>query len=557
MVVDELVGILGFEIKGQEKLRQFNQSIETAARRVTMFAAAAATAAAGAAVMLGKSVISTSAEFEGYAATLETIEGSSEKARKALDWVAEFGKTTPYEVGEVTQAFVRLKAYGLDPMDGTLSAVGDAASAMGKGLMQGVEAIADAATGEFERLKEFGIKSKQAGDKVTFTWSQNGKELTKTVKKSSTEIVKFLKENFGQRFSGAMLRQSKTWNGMMSNLGDSWVDFQRRIGEGGFFEAVKSKLAGVLDYIAKLDADGTLDRWSRNLATAFTAASDIIGNLAVRIGRHVGTIAEIIERNKGAWEWLKWVLGALALRLFPITALLAVAALALDDFLTYMRGGQSVIGDFVKSLSDLMGADPDAVAEALTGLGLAAGGLSAAAGFVTGFSTAMFGLAAALAAVFGGYKLAKIAFDYLDQREAEISGIKAAENPKAKPGYIESGGYDEDGKFIYMDGNRRVDKPTVNTTAGFTDEALDYKLLLQNLEGNLAKTDAGNAAASIDQTVNDSRNQSVNVEVGGVTVNGVPNATGAVGAAVGSAIGNSAAGAAKLPPTRTVGSGAF
>jgi len=52
---------------------------------------------------------------------------------------------TPYPT-EVTDAFVKLKAYGIDPQAGALLAAGNAASAMGKGLNQAVEAIADAQT---------------------------------------------------------------------------------------------------------------------------------------------------------------------------------------------------------------------------------------------------------------------------------------------------------------------------------------------------------------------------------------------------------------------------
>ncbi|MDG4869117.1 hypothetical protein P8631_14065, partial [Guyparkeria sp. 1SP6A2] len=93
-------------------------------------------------------------------------------------------------------------------------------------FQSGLIAFADAATGEFERLKEFGIKAKTQGDDVTFSWTKNGKEMTKTVKKSSNEIRAFLLETMGDRFAGAMDKQSRTWNGMMSNLGDVWSSFQ-------------------------------------------------------------------------------------------------------------------------------------------------------------------------------------------------------------------------------------------------------------------------------------------------------------------------------------------
>jgi hypothetical protein len=64
MIVDELIAILGYETKGEGELKKFQQSIDQTAKRITLFAAAAAAAAAGALAALGKSVITTSAQFE-------------------------------------------------------------------------------------------------------------------------------------------------------------------------------------------------------------------------------------------------------------------------------------------------------------------------------------------------------------------------------------------------------------------------------------------------------------------------------------------------------------
>lgn len=168
MIVDELVAILGYDVRGEGELRKFNAGLDNAQQKASAFAASlirigavAATAAAAGMAALGRSVISTSAQFEGYAATLETIEGSSDKAQKSLAWISDFAKKTPFEVAELTEAFVRLRAYGMDPTSGLMESLGDASSAMGKSLMSAVEMIADASTGEFERLKEFGIRASQ------------------------------------------------------------------------------------------------------------------------------------------------------------------------------------------------------------------------------------------------------------------------------------------------------------------------------------------------------------------------------------------------------------
>lgn len=375
-IADELIALLGYEIEGEELVRRYEQSLDRVNKRLTKFAETAGRVAGVATTtlatgfgLLGRSVVQTSAEFETYQATLETIEGSADKARQSLDWIAEFGKTTPYEVSQVTEAFVALKAYGIDPIaNDALRTLGDTASAMGKPLMQAVEAFADAATGEFERLKEFGIRAKQQGDKVTFSWTQNGQEMTETVKKNSNDIRAFLLETMGDRFAGAMDRQSRTWTGMMSNLSDTWTDFKRRIGDAGFFNVVQGQLAGLLDWLRRLDEDGTLDRWAQNLSDALTFVANVFSAIATRIGENIMFLAE-------NWEHLQtpmMIIGALfafiIARAFPLITIFSFLALAIDDLLAYLQGGESIIGDFIQKLQDMTGVS-EGVAQAIVGLG--------------------------------------------------------------------------------------------------------------------------------------------------------------------------------------------
>lgn len=384
-IIDELVALLGYDIQGEADLRKFNKSLDNLEKKAVAVGAAMGRMAgiAGAAVVagftfLGKSVLDTSAKFESYAATLETIEGSAAGAETALDWIANFAKTTPYEVDELTAAFVKLRSYGLDPMDGTMETIGDTASAMGKSLDQAVEAWADATTGEFERLKEFGIRAKQTGDQVTFFWTENGREQSKVIKKTSSDIQEFLNDVMGKKFAGAMVRQSKTWNGMMSNLGDSWVDLQRRIGDAGFFDAVKNKLADVLDTVNEWATDGTIDKIASTMSAIFTGMVDAVGFFAERIGTHVSFIVENFDRLEpilkivgGAFLWM-------IAKAFPMVAIFTLAGIALDDFLTYLEGGESMIGNFVDWLGTIIPMT-DEVKTALAGLALAVGtGLAAA-----------------------------------------------------------------------------------------------------------------------------------------------------------------------------------
>ncbi|MGZ8370087.1 MAG: hypothetical protein ACXWVH_03420, partial [Caulobacteraceae bacterium] len=138
------------------------------------------------------------------------------------------------------EAFVRMKAYGIDPTDGALQTLGDTASGMGKDVMAAVESLADAVTGEFERLKEFGIKSSQKGGFVTFTYQniKSGKEMSVKVKKNAAEIRAALLGIWKGNYGGGMDAMSRTMTGRLSNISDAWGRFQRKIGDAGFFAHV-------------------------------------------------------------------------------------------------------------------------------------------------------------------------------------------------------------------------------------------------------------------------------------------------------------------------------
>ena len=108
--------------------------------------------------------------FAIMSAQLETATGSAEAAAKEFDKLEQFAAETPFLLQQSIDAFTKLKNLGLDPSRESMMSYGNTAAAMGKDLNQMIEAVADATTGEFERLKEFGIKSKSEGNKVSFTF---------------------------------------------------------------------------------------------------------------------------------------------------------------------------------------------------------------------------------------------------------------------------------------------------------------------------------------------------------------------------------------------------
>jgi hypothetical protein len=359
-VVDQLVALLQYKVEGQDKLKEFNRSLDALEKKgyAVGQALGKGIGLAGAAIatglgFLGKSVIDTSAQFEKFAVTLEVVEGSAEKAKKALEWVEDFATRTPYEVAEVTAAFVKLRSYGFDATNGTLKVLGDTAAAMGKTLNQTVEAFADATTGEFERLKELGIRSKTTGDQVTFTWVENGKEISKTVKKNATEIGDFLTTTLGKKFGGAMDKLSKTWSGMWSNMMDAWSKFMRKIGEAGFFDSMKKRLDALLKAFDRMEKDGTLKRVAKFMSDIFEWIADKVGFVFERIVHHIDWMSKNWKDVEPILKNMAVAFGILVAAAFPLTSALAALMLIVEDFMVYKQGGKSLIGELFKILPSL------------------------------------------------------------------------------------------------------------------------------------------------------------------------------------------------------------
>src|SRR5690606_6036784 len=174
-----------------------------------------------------KHVRDVTAEFQKLEAVLTNTLGDSSLAQKALLDIQEFAAVTPYGVTELTQAFVKLANSGFKPTISELRKLGDLASSTGKSFDQLAEAIIDAQTGEFERLKEFNIRASKEGDKVTFAF----KGIKTQVDFTSDAIQNYIL-SLGdiQGVSGSMEAISKTLGGQLSNLDDEFDQLAKTIG---------------------------------------------------------------------------------------------------------------------------------------------------------------------------------------------------------------------------------------------------------------------------------------------------------------------------------------
>lgn len=213
-------------------------------------------------------VIGAQRTYDKQIAGLETATKSANNAKEAYAALSKFATETPYGMDQAVEAFTKLVNLGLTPSERALRSYGNTASAMGKDLMQFIEAVADAATGEFERLKEFGIKASKQGDQVAFTFQGT----TTKIKNNAASIEDYLMKIGENEFAGAMEKRMDSLDGALANLEDSWNSLYLAISKAGVGSLVRdaTELAsGGVQGLTDLVSSGAIETALAGMGKAF------------------------------------------------------------------------------------------------------------------------------------------------------------------------------------------------------------------------------------------------------------------------------------------------
>lgn len=227
-------------------------------------------------------------QFDTLNAGLLTATKSAAGAAEAFEALQEFAAKTPYDLAQAVDGFNKLVNLGLTPSEKALMSYGNTASAMGKDLNQMIEAVADAATGEFERLKEFGIKASVEGDKVAFTFQG----VKTSIGNNAAEIEKYLTALGENQFAGAMEKRMVTLDGAFANLGDTWDMLFLNVSKSGVGALIEEQVRLATDALSELNemfASGEMDAylqasviawsgWGRDIADTVDILSKLLND---------------------------------------------------------------------------------------------------------------------------------------------------------------------------------------------------------------------------------------------------------------------------------------
>lgn len=329
--------------KKNDRTKASLDGIKTAASLA--FAALAAGAAA-----VGMSSVKAAGKMEQLEIAFTTMLGSADKAKTMLNELQDFAQATPFDLESVTNGSRRLLAMGFaaEQIIPVMTAVGDAASGLGL-QADGIDRITlamgqMAAKGkvsaeEIRQLAEAGIPAwKFISDSLGITIPEAMKKAEQS-QISAAQGLNAIVAGMNNKFGGMMEAQSKTIDGMWSNLMDSISRTSIAVGN----DIVKTfdlhkRLASAMDFFddfrKRVDNSGLRSAIIQSVPTEVVAAAFVAIDIAV-----VTTLLPAISKAIAAFRALRGAMLSTPIGI-AATGVAALATAAYDKAQQYERGGQ-------------------------------------------------------------------------------------------------------------------------------------------------------------------------------------------------------------------------
>lgn len=213
---------------------------------------------AGATAAAGTFALRTASAAETTEISFTTMLGSEEAALEMMETLADFAAHTPFELSGLQTATRQLLAYGFtaDEVVPMLTAVGDATAALGTG-QAGIESVTRAlgqmqtrgkvSAEEMLQLTEAGIPAWEYLARAIGTDTAGAMDAVTKGAISADQGIQAIVSGMEDDFGGMMEEQSKTVEGLFSNLSDAIEQPLMKLRETDAYERFAESLSDVVD----------------------------------------------------------------------------------------------------------------------------------------------------------------------------------------------------------------------------------------------------------------------------------------------------------------------
>lgn len=410
-------------------------SVGVATAKATQLALALATAFGGG--QLARSALETGASFETLRVRLEQVLGGAAAAEQAFTKIKALATSTPFEVKDLTEAYIKLTSFGLKPTEQQLTALADTAAVAGGGT-EALQRVVLALGQAWAKTKLQGDEILQLTEAGVPVWDllakATGKNVVELQKLSESgalgrDVILKLFDALGEKNAGASARLMATFSGAVSNAKDALHEFFDMVARSGALDYLTGKLNEALDEFQRLKDTGELERKAKAVADAFLSFAHGVESVVRAIPQLVAVLEPLLALlvAKKVIDWAD-ALVVWSTRQRALTLELGYAAVAQQRMaVTAAEAAVAQRG---------MGAAVGAGAAAMTGAGAAAGAAAVAterAALGAGLLARAFGALRLLSVVGLVTGVAELAAEFFRAKRAAEEGDAAFRRMMAEP----------------------------------------------------------------------------------------------------------------------------
>ena len=238
-------------------------------------------------------------DYETYKVQLITATKDTEKASQLMREAIAFANKTPFETGQVIEATAKFEIMGLSASK-WLGITADMAGATSKDMIQAVEAVIDAvASGEFERLKEFGLSKKTLEDLDTSgkVFNNKGQVIDQLA------LTELLFTEMEKRYKGGAESLSKTTKGMWSTVTGVFKNSMAKIvgvtddgmvRSGSLLDSFRGVIEKVANKMVEWQQNGTIEKISAKFDSFLAMAKGVF--------EYVAGLIDIVKQKFAEWN---------------------------------------------------------------------------------------------------------------------------------------------------------------------------------------------------------------------------------------------------------------
>jgi tape measure domain-containing protein len=274
--------------------------------------------AVGAIVAVTKRFIQMGAEMEALRFRMGVFERSAEGAQRVFKNLTEQFKNVPFDLKTIGDSFVRLRAAGLEPLDGSLKAIIDGVAAFGGGSQElqratiAIQQMAGKGVISMEELRQ------QLGEAIPFAMRVMADEMGISVAKLISQIERgnlAAADGIGALVSGLQKNFDGVADGMVNTM-------------GGAFQALVKEVQGAADRI--FNEFGVADIITLFLREMAQEVRNFVDGLdPEKVREFVFGLTDIVKTGASVIKWIFEMGSSFAQLVGKITSLLGADATGL------------------------------------------------------------------------------------------------------------------------------------------------------------------------------------------------------------------------------------